>query len=77
MPPLYILNDYFANIGSRLNTLNGSTTDDLDGIYAYMNDSVFSFPDIDRFDILLLEKEIDVHKSSCIPEIRSDVCKYL
>ena len=25
----------------------------------------------------MLEKEIDVHKSSCIPEIRSDVCKYL
>ena len=42
-----------------------------------MDGSDFSFPVIKPFDILLLEKDIDVHKSSCIPVIRSDVCKYL
>ena len=71
------LNDYFANIGSRLNTLNGIVLDDLDDIYPEMKDMVFDFPVVDRYDILLLQKEIDVHKASCIPEIRSDICKYL
>ena len=42
-----------------------------------MSDSEFSFPVVDRFDILLLERDIDVHKSNCISDIRSDVCKYL
>ena len=73
----FFLNDYFANIGSRLNTLNNNILDDLHGIYDFMDGTVFSFPDVDRYDVLFLEKEIEVHKSSCIPVIWSDVCKYL
>ena len=71
------LNDYFANIGSRLNTLNGSTLDDLDELYPEMHGITYSLPVVDVHDILFLSKEIDVHKSSCIPGIHSDVCKYL
>ena len=66
------LNDYFANIGTNLNTLNGSTLDDLVDIYPEMHGHVFSL-----HDILFLSKEIDVHKASCISGMRSDVCKYL
>ena len=71
------LNDYFANIGSRLNTLNDTVLEDLDGIYEELSGNNFSFPIVDRYDILMLEKDIDVTKHSCITEIRSDVCKYL
>ena len=71
------LNDYFANIGSRLNTMNGTVLDDLDGIYEEMRGSNFSFLMVDRLDILMLEKDIDVTKHSCISDIRSDVCKFL
>ena len=71
------LNNYFATIGTSLNTLDGTVLDDLDGIYREMHGEVFSFPVIDRHDILFLGKDIDVHKHSCIPEIRADVCKFL
>ena len=71
------LNDYFADIGSRLNTLNGTVLDNLEGIYEELNGIDFSFPMIDRYDVLLLEKELNVTKNSCIPDIHSDVCKYL
>ena len=71
------LNDYFANIGTRLNSLNDTITDDIDGMYSEMDNSVFNFPVINRYDILFLAKEIDVHKYSCIPSMRSDICKYL
>ena len=71
------LNDYFANIGTRLNTMNGVILDDIDGMYPEMKDVLFNFPAIDRHDILFLAKDIDIHKSSCIPSIRSDVCKLL
>ena len=71
------LNDYFANIGTRLNTFNGPMLDDLVDIYPEMSDNVFSLPVVDNHDILFLGNEIDVHKTSCIPGMRSDVCKYL
>ena len=67
------LNDYFATIGSKLNTLGGTVLDDLDGIYEEMEGESFSFPEVDRFDILFLAKDIDIHKSSCIPDMRTDV----
>ena len=51
-------------------------TRDIDGMYPEMSNAVFKFPDVDRYDILFLAKEIDVHKSSCIPCMRTDVCKY-
>ena len=71
------LNDYFANVGTKLNSLNGTVLADLDGIYQEMNGESFSFPVVDRYDILFLGKDIDVHKSSCIPELRSDVCTFM
>ena len=73
------LNDYFANVGTRLNSMNGVILEDLDGIYGYMNGHESTLPTIDRYNILFLEKNIDIHKNSCtrIPEIRSDICKYL
>ena len=71
------LNDYFANIGTKLNSLDDTITDDIEGMFPEMSNFTFNFPMIDRFDILFLAKEIDVHKSSCIPSMRSDVCKYL
>ena len=66
-------NDYFANVGSRLNISNDVILDDLDGIYEEMSGNKFSFAPVDRFDIMVFEKEIDVSKHSCIPEICSDV----
>ena len=71
------LNDYFATIGTRLNTLHGTILDDIPGMYDEMGNALFSIPEIDSHDIMFVGKEIDVHKSSCIPEMRSDVCKYL
>ena len=71
------LNEYFANVGTKLNSLHGTVLADLDGIYPEMRDESFSFPVVDRYDILFLGKDIDVHKNSCIPEIRSDVCKFM
>ena len=69
------LNNYFATIGSRLYNLNDVILDDLEDLYPEMHGLSFVFPTVDRLDILMLAKEIDVHKSSCIPEIRSDLCK--
>ena len=71
------LNDYFANIGSHLNTLNDVILDDMHDLYPEMTGKVLDFPIVDRFDILLIQKDIETHKSSCIPEMRSDVCKFL
>ena len=73
------LNDYFANIWARLNTLNGTVLDDLDGLYEELAGRVFTIPDADCYDIKMLGKEIDSSKYSCIPDIglHSDVCKFL
>ena len=62
------LNDYFANIGSRLYTLNDVILDDVDELYPEMFDSNFAFAAVDRFDIQLLAKDIDIRKASCIPK---------
>ena len=73
------MNDYFANIGSRLNIVDcsSSTLEDLDELYQEMQGISFALPEVDLHDVLFLSKEIDVHKSSCIPGMHSDVCKYL
>ena len=60
-----------------MNTLNGTVLDDMTNLYPEMAGHVFSFPEVDRFDIMLIQQDIETHKSSCIPEMRSDVCKYL
>ena len=71
------LNGYFANIGSHLNTLNDVILDDIQDLYPEMAGKVLSFLEVDRFDILLIQRDIEIHKSTCIPGMRGDVCKFL
>ena len=60
-----------------MNTLNGVILDDIQDLYPEMAGKILSFPTVDRLDVLLIQKDIESHKSSCIPEMRGDVCKYL
>ena len=42
-----------------------------------MSDKVLSLLIVDRFDVLLIQKDIETFKSTCISEMCGDVCKFL